>query len=170
MTVGHPFSPNFSSSLRLLSSQSFSSKPFVHPNFNKLRTPWKKKTVLPLLLMLATFSFPAFDAKKDCWQKSVSTWNHKYPMYCNKGVIFQMKKTIAGQPEWNMCIRRTKSHTAKQEIELPTLKHMTEVFPFVQDILLCLILISNHLLLHASESWYFRCRVFLLKGPLIKRF
>lgn len=65
-----------------------------------------------------------------------------------------------------MCIRRTKSHIAKQEIEFPTLKYMTEFFPSVQDILLCLILISNHPLLQASESWYFRCRVFLLKGVL----
>lgn len=91
-------------------------------------------------------------------------------MYCNKGVVFQMKKTIAGQEEWNMCVTRTMSHVAKQEIELHTLKRTTELFPFVQDMLLCLILISNHLLLHASESWYFRRRFFSLEGTLVKHF
>lgn len=75
-----------------------------------------------------------------------------------------MKKTIAGQVEWHVCITRIIFHIAKQEIELHTLKHTTEILPFVQDMLLCLILISNHLLLHVSESWYFRHRFFLLKG------
>lgn len=77
-------------------------------------------------------------------------------MYCNKGAVFQMKNTIAGQVNWNMCVTRTMSHVAKQEIELHTLKRMTELFLFVQDTLLCLSLISSHLLLHAFASQYFR--------------
>lgn len=91
-------------------------------------------------------------------------------MYCNKGVIFQVKKTITGQVQWNICIARIIFHIAKQEIELHTLKHMTELLSFVQDMLLCLTLISNHLLLHVSESWYFRHRFFLLEGVLVKHF
>jgi len=69
-----------------------------------------------------------------------------------------------------MCITRTMSHVAKQETELHTQKRMTELFPFVQDMLLCLMLISNHLLLHASESWHFRRRFFLFEGALVKYF
>lgn len=170
MTAGPPFSPNFSSSLRLLCSQEVTQQQALcSPQLHKIGTPWKKTSFTPTFNISYLF-ISWFWYKKDCWQKPVSTWNHKYPMYWNKGVIFQMKKTIAGQLEWNMCIRRTKSHVAKQEIALPTLKHMTELFPSVQDILLCLILISNHPLLHASKSWYFRCRVFLLKVALVKHF
>lgn len=62
------------------------------------------------------------------------------------------------------------SHVAKQEMELHTLKCMTELLPFVQDMLLCLILMSNHLLLHGSESWYFRCRFFSVEGASVKYF
>lgn len=61
---------------------------------------------LPTLSILGTFSFFAFEEEKQSANGKQSPLGITYTKHFNNRDIFQMRNTIVGQVNWNMCVTR----------------------------------------------------------------